>query len=648
MTYLKIKQMGGRLLRQVLLWGVAFVLYACGGGSHDDTAVHAVDPALQQDYDRAREVQHKGDYRQAVALFDRCIQHCGQSPKVNDSLVALAANAMVQMMNSYQSMGRPVDCINRFSQMAHHPSPFVRRYCLRDVHVLLAYSLSRTDREEEAVAVMDQAMKMKLAAPGHDRLFRDYAYASAVYFCQPGRQADASRYGRKALAEAGLSKTISGAQWVSALLGVLYRRNGDIASAIDMYDESFNVAETLGDTLGMANARNSMADLLLSWQMPDYAADYAAQAVDIVARLHNTNPMVVCNVLVNQAKVKTALGQPDSAVCYLDRAETYCRDLPYNSGQSEVDLQRARLYMARKDTEAKGILLMKKVAGQGSVSIKAQALCELSRWYIARQDDRAADKTLSAMYATLTSGDHPVAIYEAYELGLRYYLSKDDKEKAAAFAQALCQPGYDRIVMLNKMANTLVKFKTLQQNSELKMKEMAAEKQIHTIVSVCLLVVLVLVALMSMLMYSRKMARLRQRLVESQLVNLSDQITTLTIDKEMMQSKLETIRMEEMKTGNINPKTLKEEGDEVFRSHFCKLYPSFLNNLRAAVPGISRREELLCMLIALDQDTYQIERILCVAHNSVNMARYRLRTKMGLVKGQSLETAVKDILMQKD
>ena len=61
-------------------------------------------------------------------------------------------------------------------------------------------------------------------------------------------------------------------------------------------------------------------------------------------------------------------------------------------------------------------------------------------------------------------------------------------------------------------------------------------------------------------------------------------------------------------------------------------------------PSITKREEILAMLIALDQNTDQIADVMCIARNSVNIMRHRMRQKMNLDKTDSLEDSLHRML----
>ena len=62
----------------------------------------------------------------------------------------------------------------------------------------------------------------------------------------------------------------------------------------------------------------------------------------------------------------------------------------------------------------------------------------------------------------------------------------------------------------------------------------------------------------------------------------------------------------------LTPYILKEDGEIKFRQCFELLHPLFLNRLREKVPGVSRREELLSMLVVLKRDNKEIAEFLAV------------------------------------
>jgi FixJ family two-component response regulator len=91
---------------------------------------------------------------------------------------------------------------------------------------------------------------------------------------------------------------------------------------------------------------------------------------------------------------------------------------------------------------------------------------------------------------------------------------------------------------------------------------------------------------------------------------------------------------------------LVQKGEEEFRRRFNLLYPTFTKQLHDIAQNLSRKDELFCMLIALGQDSFQIELLLNIAHRSVIMARYRIRQKMQLDSDSNLDDIIKEMLKQ--
>ena len=66
--------------------------------------------------------------------------------------------------------------------------------------------------------------------------------------------------------------------------------------------------------------------------------------------------------------------------------------------------------------------------------------------------------------------------------------------------------------------------------------------------------------------------------------------------------------------------------------------------LREKVPSITRREELLSMLIVLKQDNKEVAELLSIAPRSVLMLRHRFRQKIGMTTDESLENFIEENL----
>lgn len=84
--------------------------------------------------------------------------------------------------------------------------------------------------------------------------------------------------------------------------------------------------------------------------------------------------------------------------------------------------------------------------------------------------------------------------------------------------------------------------------------------------------------------------------------------------------------------------------EAVFREIFVFHYPSFLEKLREQVPDISRSEELVCMLIALQQHTEEIVGLLYLTPERLQALYSSVCRKLHLSEEEELGKIMKGLL----
>lgn len=161
----------------ILLVAASAVLCACGNNrSYDQGELYRI----KQMYAQAAKAQKAGDYDKALKLYDQLLHHRPAGKVCMDSLMPIVSKTITQTMNTMQSMGEPDRCVEYLSRQKESDSLIVGNMCKRDISVVLAYAMSRTENIEAAAREMDHAMSMAPQLPTHERLFRDYAFATAV------------------------------------------------------------------------------------------------------------------------------------------------------------------------------------------------------------------------------------------------------------------------------------------------------------------------------------------------------------------------------------------------------------------------------------------------------------------------------------
>lgn len=82
---------------------------------------------------------------------------------------------------------------------------------------------------------------------------------------------------------------------------------------------------------------------------------------------------------------------------------------------------------------------------------------------------------------------------------------------------------------------------------------------------------------------------------------------------------------------------------QFFMFQFEQVYPNFMTRLKKAYPNLSETELRLCAYIRIGMSAKEIAQILSVQHETVNTTRYRIRKKIGLTTGESLEDHLRSL-----
>ena len=94
----------------------------------------------------------------------------------------------------------------------------------------------------------------------------------------------------------------------------------------------------------------------------------------------------------------------------------------------------------------------------------------------------------------------------------------------------------------------------------------------------------------------------------------------------------------------IKSHAVRQSDRETFIESFTAVHPEFPQRLREVNEAFTDLDIRLASFIAMGMDTKHIAATMGVRPESVKQARWRLRTKLGLEKGASLENALRDLL----
>ena len=604
-------------------------------------------------FKQARALQRDGKYEEAIVAFKAYLSQPMPRDDFSDEQMALYTDALMQLMNTFQSKGDPEACVTTLQEV-FKASPILQKNYVRDYYSVLGYALSRTESMKEAEETMLKAFTFPLHQATPERYFRDYAYAAAVFYSNPDYQTEVIDWCKEALAQAELCKNTSGKQWVMAMLGSLYKRNGLIDRSLEFFQQSKEEAQKKKDELGVLNSLHALVDLFLYWDVPEYANLYASEAVEVEKTMTVENPMVSAQTYINKGRALQQLGQTDSVSFYADKARNLCQSLPYNSGMVDVNLLYGT-YMTEKggDSLQTGIAELQQVAQQGTVVNRVKAYHQLALTYLKNEENNGAEVMLDSMYTLLRHNDSPIYIHLDYQPILDYYLERKNPHKAEQYVRMMLQEQQvfkDKRLKFN-LIEGIVDLQTKQHQQELEIVQLSKTNQRLWFLIAIVLSLVTIAAIVALLFYQKKQHKIQMKKADDQFAKLVEKLNQSITEKEKIAKEIcELLNDKEKRQEleSLTPSLLQTSGEAKFRQCFEMLYPVFLPHLREKVPTITRREELLSMLIVLKQDNKEVAELLAIAPRSVLMLRHRFRQKIGMTTDKSLENFIEENLKLTD
>ncbi len=88
---------------------------------------------------------------------------------------------------------------------------------------------------------------------------------------------------------------------------------------------------------------------------------------------------------------------------------------------------------------------------------------------------------------------------------------------------------------------------------------------------------------------------------------------------------------------NIRQKT---DNWEIFRQKFLSVYPEFFEKLKAAHPDLTKTETRFCAYLRTHMSSQQIAAAMDISMEAIRKYRYRIRKRLELETGQSLEETI--------
>jgi DNA-binding CsgD family transcriptional regulator len=257
------------------------------------------------------------------------------------------------------------------------------------------------------------------------------------------------------------------------------------------------------------------------------------------------------------------------------------------------------------------------------------------------------------MYTLLHQNDSPIYIHIDYQPILDHYLKSRNSHKAEQYVRMMLQEQqtFQKKRLNFNLIEAIVHLQTEQQRQELKIVQLGQANQRLWFLVAIVLSLVTIAAIVSLLLNQKKQHKIQIKQADEKFSLLLQKLNQSNTEKDRVAKEIcellnDKDNRQELET--LTPSMLQTSGEFKFRQCFELLYPLFLPRLREKVPSMTRREELLSMLIILKQDNKEIAELLAIAPRSVLMLRHRFRQKIGMATDNSLEDFIEETLRLAD
>lgn len=147
--------------------------------------------------------------------------------------------------------------------------------------------------------------------------------------------------------------------------------------------------------------------------------------------------------------------------------------------------------------------------------------------------------------------------------------------------------------------------------------------------------------------YRRRVRRENERMrLKADLKARSKELANINFNNAKRNRQLNEIRsmLSDRRAVALIDRFLADESDwEKSEEYFNIIYDGLLEKLKSTYPGISKTDMRICVYTKLNLSTKEIADIMNISVRSVEMARYRLRKRLGLPPGKDIADILKNI-----
>lgn len=410
-------------------------------------------------------------------------------------------------------------------------------------------------------------------------------------------------------------------------LGVIYLNQNNLNKALELYQKALKGFEALHDTINIAGSTTNIGSIYLQMGNYSIARQYYLKGFGIFKTIGLDEGMA--HALFKMAEVDQQQKKFQSAL------QNLLQSLDIQKNDTVMQIMSKSMFLAETYVNLGAVYL--------NLNRKANALLYLNKGFdLASQNGQMeimslAAENLSRLYKINKKYNKALEYYVLYK---QYSDSVFNEENVRKLAQTEMQFRFDKKMKEEELKNTI-----------------QAQKQqrkiwIFVTVSILLFLTLIIVVLFLKLENNRKRkAEAEKKRLEDKLEHTNKELAThvlyLMKKNEFILTVITKLKKARLDAKTENKKIISElihnlESNsgmiswEEFEIRFQEVHTDFYSNLRKSYPELSNNEIRLCAFLKLNMTTKEIAAITYQSLNSIKVARYRLRKKLGLTKEHNL------------
>ncbi len=441
-----------------------------------------------------------------------------------------------------------------------------------------------------------------------------------------------------------------------ANIGKIQTLQGYYKEALQNMEEALAIDREFGDEAVIATDLNTIGRIYEAWGMFDKAVEYLEQAQEIDARLNRIDRVAIR--YSSLGLVYKAWGRFDQALDYFEKALTIDKEL---KNYDKIALRHANIgstYMAMGQT-AKAIAFLDLGLGyfekNRMTSYAAATLTDLGRCYLMQNDYAKAEKAFLRSIALseperlnrniMNSLEQLSLLYhqsgktdKAYHALTRFMVLKDSLFNEESQRQIMeFQVKYD-------LDNKQQEIELMKRDHVIQKKKLANTRLIFSLSGFFLIIVLLTLFLRLRNNQNKRLKAEKEN--EALKADLDKRNKELTFNAMCIVKNNETmVKMVEAVDSALdsgeNSQQLQqvihqlqrmehEKSWEDFELRFVQTHQDFYDKLQERFPDLTPNERKLCAFLRLNMSTKDIAAITHQSINSINVARTRLRKKLGI------------------